>query len=77
MVTHYELILLYALGFRPNDAIRECGYSRTTAYRFYRIYRDAGKQLTRMLRTQPSIPSSGTKTGSRTTRDKNIQEKHQ
>ena len=73
---HYELILLYACGVTPNGAIAEYGYSRTTAYRFYRIYRDAGKQLTDRLRGQYSIPSGGTKTGPHTTRDKNLQEKH-
>jgi len=63
-VIHYELILLYALGCSPGDVVRDFGYGRSTAYRFYRIYRLAGKQLTDRLRDQHSMPSSETKRGS-------------
>jgi len=48
-VIHYELILLYAAGFTPRFVINNFGYSRGSAYRFHRIYRDAGKRLTTMF----------------------------
>ena len=62
MVIHYELILFYALGFTPRDAIRDFGYSRTSAYRFYKIYRLAGKKLANRFRGLHSMPSNGTRT---------------
>ena len=40
---HYELFFFYIAGFRPKDVIQIFGYSRGTAYRFYRIYRSARK----------------------------------
>jgi len=48
-VIHYELILLYAIGFTPKDIIRTFGYSRGTAYRFHRIYRLARKRATAVI----------------------------
>lgn len=41
---HYELFFFYIAGFKPKDVIRQFGYSRGTAYRFYRIYREARKR---------------------------------
>jgi len=35
---HYELIILYQLGFKPVEVIKRFGYQRAIAYRFYRIY---------------------------------------
>jgi hypothetical protein len=55
MVIHYELILLYVCGFSPKDCIRYYGYSRGTAYRFHRIYRDARKRLTTVLAHRNSV----------------------
>jgi len=52
---HYELILLYAAGISPKDCIKYLGYSRGTAYRFHRIYRDAGKRLSTMLACRNSV----------------------
>lgn len=52
---HYELILIYAVGFSPSDAIRQFGYSRGSAYRFYRIYRDARKRAVSRLTCRNSI----------------------
>jgi hypothetical protein len=54
-VIHYELILLYASGLSPSDVTRTFGYSRGTAYRFHRIYRDAGKRLSAMLTHRNSV----------------------
>jgi len=56
MVRHYELILFYACGFRPKDAIKILGTSRTSAYRGYRIYRDAGQSLRKALLCSKSVP---------------------
>lgn len=55
MVIHYELILLYAAGFSPRFVVRNFGYSRGSAYRFHRIYRDAGKRLTAMFAHRNSV----------------------
>jgi len=52
---HYELILLYQLGFRPTDVIRAFGYSRGTAYRFYRIYRIAGERARNIVTRRNSV----------------------
>lgn len=52
---HYELILLFALGFAPKDVIRGFGYSRGSAYRFYRIYRDARKRAVSRLTCGNSV----------------------
>jgi len=56
MVRHYELILFYACGFRPKDAIRLLGTSRTSAYRGHRIYREAGLKLRKALLETLSVP---------------------
>jgi len=39
----------YAAGLTPKDAIHYFAYSRGTAYRFNRIYRDARKRVSTML----------------------------
>ncbi len=49
MTIHYELILLFAAGLTPRDCIASFGYSRGTAYRFHRIYRDARKRATALI----------------------------
>jgi len=38
---HYELILLYSWGFTAREVVRDGKFSRGTAYRFHRIYREA------------------------------------
>jgi len=40
-MVNYELILYYNIGFRPKDVIRLWGYSSSSAYRFWRIFRQA------------------------------------
>jgi len=52
---HYELILLYAIGFSPKDVIRYYGYSRGSAYRFHRIYRDARKRAATIITHRNSV----------------------
>jgi len=55
-VIHYELILLYACGLTPKGAIK-LGFSRGSAYRFFRIYRDAGKRAATIIsRGNSGIP---------------------
>jgi len=44
-----RVILLYAAGLTPKDCIRNWGYSRGSAYRFHRIYRDARKRATAII----------------------------
>ena len=39
-MVHYELILFYALGFKPTDAIKRFNVSRSSAYRMYHHYRE-------------------------------------
>lgn len=56
MVIHYELILLYHAGIRPKDAIRILGYSRSTAYRFSGIYREARKRSVKAILQASSVP---------------------
>jgi len=46
---HYELILLYAAGITPKVAINDLGFSRGTAYRFYRIYRLARERAAAII----------------------------
>jgi len=36
---HYELFFFYMAGFKPKDMINKYGYSRSSAYRFYHIFR--------------------------------------
>jgi len=54
-VIHYELILLYSSGLTPKDCIRHYGYSRSAAYRFHRIYRDARKRATAIILHRDSV----------------------
>jgi len=56
VVRHYELILLYHYGIRPKDAIRKLGYSRSSAYRFSQIYREARKKATTVILSNFSVP---------------------
>lgn len=58
MTIHYELILLYVIGYSPKEVIRDYGYSRGAAYRFYRIYREAIQTLKkRNFRNRTDSPS--------------------
>jgi len=41
---HYELFFFYMAGFKPKDMINKYGYSRSSAYRFYHIFRLARKE---------------------------------
>jgi len=53
---HYELILLYACGLTPKDAVK-LGFSRGSAYRFFRIYRLARKRVASIIsRGNSGIP---------------------
>lgn len=52
---HYELFILFSLGFAPKEVIRIFGYSRGTAYRFYRIYRIAGKRARDLIEHRNSV----------------------
>jgi hypothetical protein len=54
-VIHYELIILYGLGFKPKDAIKHWGYSRSCAYRFYRIYRIAEERARNAITHRNSV----------------------
>jgi len=54
-VIHYELFFLYIAGFRAKDVIRDYGYSRGTAYRFYRIYRQARIRAQEVIQTSHSV----------------------
>ena len=42
---HYELVLYYALGYKPKDAIKKFKVSRSTAYRAYRNFREGLHRL--------------------------------
>ena len=53
---HYELFFFYIAGFLPKDVIRHFGYSRGTAYRFYRIYRNARKEAQSIIKDRDSVP---------------------
>lgn len=55
MTVHYELILLYSMGIRPKEAINIYGYSRGSAYRFYRIYRQARKRAIEIISHRNSV----------------------
>lgn len=55
---HYELIFLYMAGLRPRDVIRKFGYSRGSAYRFYRIYREARKRAQDTILADISVSPS-------------------
>lgn len=77
MKPHYELILFYAIGGNIGDAIRVLGYAPTTAYRWNRIYRDAGERLTSRLRDSFTMPSSGKLDQLEEKETSNLQEKQQ
>lgn len=55
-MVHYELILLYAAGISPKVAIRKLGYSRSSAYRLHRIYREARKRVEQTILSINSVP---------------------
>lgn len=77
---HYELILMYAVGFHPKDVIREFGYSRSSAYRFHRIYRDARKEarnrLSRRISVSPDRETRANKLGELRKRKKRSQDEN-
>ena len=52
---HYELFFFYIAGFRPKDVITRFGYSRGTAYRFYRIFRVARKTAKEIIEGKFSV----------------------
>jgi len=52
---HYELFFFYMVGYHPKEVIRDFGYSRGTAYRFYGIYRKARKQARRIIEARNSV----------------------
>ena len=52
---HYELFFFYSIGFRAKDVIRDYGYSRGTAYRFYRIYRQARIRAQEIIQARNSV----------------------
>ena len=52
---NYELILLYLYGFKPQDVIRKLGFTRSSAYRFYRIYREARKRANHLIISTDSV----------------------
>jgi len=54
-VIHYELFFFYIAGYRPRDVIKDFGYSRGTAYRFYHIYREAGKRARGVIDSRNSV----------------------
>lgn len=53
---NYELLLLYGIGLRPKDVIRQYGFSRSSAYRFHRIYREARKRLIERIMCNDCVP---------------------
>lgn len=55
MTIHYELMLIYHIGFNPSYVIKRFGISRGSAYRFHRIYREARKRSLEMLRSTDSV----------------------
>lgn len=52
---HYELMFFYIIGYRPKDVIGQFGYSRGTAYRFYRIYRLARKEAQSIIQARNCV----------------------
>ena len=52
---HYELFFLYIAGYKPKEVVRDFHYSRGTAYRFYHIYREAGKRLRGVIAARNSV----------------------
>lgn len=59
MTIHYELIILYTIGITPKIAVSELGYSRGTAYRFHRIYREARKRALCVILDRNSVSPRG------------------
>jgi hypothetical protein len=54
-VIHYELFFFYIAGFKPKDVVKIFGYSRSAAYRFYRIYRLSRKRAISIIATKQSV----------------------
>jgi len=54
-VIHYELFFFYIAGFKPKDVVKQFGYARGTAYRFYHIYREAGKRARAVIGASHSM----------------------
>jgi len=70
---HYELFFFYIAGFKPKTVIKLFGYSRGTAYRFYRIYRQAGKMAQEIISSNISVsPTREKKVKHQDTRAKKI-----
>jgi len=57
LVIHYELILLFNSGLTPKDILSAFGdtYSRSSVYRFHRIYRDARKRAASIITHRNSV----------------------
>ena len=56
---HYELIILYQIGYSPREVIALFGYARGTAYRFHKIYREARKRAKDIIRDRNSVSPEG------------------
>ena len=54
-VIHYELFFFYIAGFKAKDVVKDFGYSRGTAYRFYHIYREARVRARRVIEARNSV----------------------
>ncbi|GAH96738.1 unnamed protein product [marine sediment metagenome] len=52
---HYELFFFYIAGFKPKDVVKQFGYTRGTAYRFYHIYREARKRAISIIGSKHSV----------------------
>lgn len=55
-MTHYELILLFQMGFAPYDVHRKFGFSLNAVYRMFRAYRLARIEALRILGAKNYIP---------------------
>ncbi|MFH1327931.1 MAG: hypothetical protein ABIH76_03660 [Candidatus Bathyarchaeota archaeon] len=54
-VIHYELFFFYIAGYKPKHVIKDFGYSRGTAYRFYHIYREARIRARTVIEDRNSV----------------------
>lgn len=52
---HYELFFFFIAGYRPKDVVKDFGYSRGTAYRFYHIYREARIRARNVIANRNSV----------------------
>ena len=59
VTTYHELFILYSVGFSPKTLIKDFGYSRSVAYRHYRMYRDARKRAIEIILHRNSVPLGG------------------